>query len=318
MTTDGPLEGGTPQVAEDNAAVPEDLLSGPDEIGTSAAAGGVTPVLPGGTPVAVAGTPPVTSGPVTSGLVTSGDIFLSTEKGTPRTSSRSRSKPASVVRRIRTVIAYVLLLAVLGAAGIAALALVRGTWMVTPVLSGSMRPGLAVGGVVISQLVPVDSLAVRDVIVFREPNDPSREIVHRIVRLRKGDAGQLLINTQGDANTVRDPWTLTIRGNYAYKVRWSIPLLGYVAVAFQNHRGIALLVAGFVLLGIAASTVFSPRRRERRHRRRGNRRKRPAHVVAAPRHARSPFDDGTETPLIRDSPRPHDVPVQSTGSSQPW
>ncbi len=196
------------------------------------------------------------------------------EDETAGTAARPDSKRRSVASRIWTVIASVLVVVILAAAAFAAVALSRGTWMVTPVLSGSMRPGLAVGGVVISELVPVDSLAVRDVIVFRRPDDPSVEMVHRIVRIRKGSAGKLLINTQGDANTVRDPWTLTIQGNQAYRVRWSVPLLGYVAVAFQNHRGIALLVAGVVLLVIAASMLFSPRRREGRHRRhRRNRRK---------------------------------------------
>lgn len=182
-------------------------------------------------------------------------------------SARPDSKRPTVAKRLSTLVASILVLAILTAAGFAAFALVRGTWMVTPVLSGSMRPGLAVGGVVISERVPVNHLAVRDVIVFRQPNNPSKQVVHRIIRIAQGNSGQLLINTQGDANTVRDPWTLTIRGDYAYQVRWSVPLLGYIAIAFQNHRGIALLVSGFVLIVIAFTTVFSSRRR-RRHRRR--------------------------------------------------
>ena len=151
-------------------------------------------------------------------------------------------------------------LAILGAAGVGAWALEQGTWAVNPVLSGSMRPGFTVGGVVISQRVPVSELAVRDVIVFRNPNKPSEEMVHRIVQMTKGTDGQLLIKTQGDANPVRDPWTLTIRGTSVYKVRWSLPLLGYVAVAYQNHRGIASLVAGFVLILVALSIVIRQRR----------------------------------------------------------
>ena len=85
------------------------------------------------------------------------------------------------------------------AAGVVAFALVQDTWMVSPILSGSMRPGLAVGGVVISQRVRVDSLAVRDVIVFSGPYKPSEQIVHRIVHIAKGKSGQLLFSTQGDA-----------------------------------------------------------------------------------------------------------------------
>jgi signal peptidase I len=151
-----------------------------------------------------------------------------------------------------------------GGSGVARLALVRGTWMVTPILSGSMRPGLAVGGVAISERVPVHSLAVREVIVFQRPDKPSEQVVHRIVQLAVGSSGQVVINTQGDANTVRDPWTLTIRGDTAYRVRWSVPLIGYVAIAFQNHRGFSLLGAGIVLIVIAVTMVTGSRRRSDR------------------------------------------------------
>lgn len=137
--------------------------------------------------------------------------------------------------------------------------------MVTPVLSGSMRPGFAVGGVVISERVPLKDLAVRDVIVFQRPNDPSVEMVHRIVAMTTNSSGQLAIKTRGDANTVRDPWTLVPHGSSAYRVRWSVPLIGYVAIAFQNHRGIALAVTGLVLLLLALATAFGARgRRQRR------------------------------------------------------
>ena len=131
--------------------------------------------------------------------------------------------------------------------------------MVTPILSGSMRPGLPVAGVAISQRVPVSSLADREVIVFRSPVNPSEQVVHRIVKLGHTESGQVLINTQGDANMARDPWTLTIQGHSAYRVRWSVPLVGYVAIAFQNNRELVLIGVGAVLVGIAVSVVFKER-----------------------------------------------------------
>jgi signal peptidase len=182
----------------------------------------------------------------------------------PKRSHRRKSTLSSKLRALglwtKKGLAMAFVLAILGTAGIGAWSLAQGSWAVNPVLSGSMRPGFTVGGVVISQRIPVSQLAVRDVIVFHNPNKPSEEMVHRIVQMTKGSDGQLLIKTQGDANPVRDPWTLTIRGNSVYKVRWSLPLLGYVAVAYQNHRGIALLVAGFVLILVALSTVIRQRR----------------------------------------------------------
>lgn len=183
-----------------------------------------------------------------------------TSKNRPRHKAASGKKLRALVRGTKRTVAMVLVLAIIGAAGIGVWALVQGTWAVNPVLSGSMRPGFTVGGVVISQRVPVSELAVRDVIVFHNPNKPSEEMVHRIVQMTKGSDGQLLIKTQGDANPVRDPWTLTVRGNSVYKVRWSLPLIGYAAVAFQNHRGVALLVAGFLLILVALSIVIRQRR----------------------------------------------------------
>jgi signal peptidase I len=306
MTTDGPLEDDTPPVAEDSAGVPDMPLD--VDANTPAVAEDGLPVLQEGTPVAEADTPPVTGDgtppvveegtpPVEDGIPPVAEegtasvevgTFSAAEEGaapvveedtppaaedvTPRSSARPGLSFATWAKRLRAFVAYVLLLAVLGAVGICAFALVQGTWVVTPILSGSMRPGLAVGGAVISQRVPVDSLRVRDVIVFSDPFKPSEQIVHRIVRITKNKSGQLQFNTQGDANTVRDPWTLTIKGDYIYRVRWSVPILGYVANSYQNHRGDYLLGAGIVLILIAVTTVLETRpSRRRRHARQATR-----------------------------------------------
>ena len=237
-----PTEEGTPPVAEDGTP--------PVEEGTARIAEDGTPpvVEKDGTPPVEEGTPPVV------------------EDATPKASAHPGLNFATWARRLRTFVAYVLLLAVLVGAGICAFALVQGTWVVTPVLSGSMRPGLAVGGAAISQRVAVDSLAVREVIIFNDPYKPSEQIVHRIVRITKNKSGQLQFNTQGDANNVRDPWTLMIKGDYIYRVRWSVPLLGYVANSYQRHRGYYLLGAGIVLILIAVTTILETRPGRRRRR----------------------------------------------------
>jgi signal peptidase I len=259
MTTDNPLEDGAPPVAEDSSGAPDVPLV--VDASTPAVAEDGLPVLQEGAPVAADGTPPVAGS----------DISLAAEDVTPRSSAHAGLNFATVARWLRTFVAYVLLLAVLVAAGICAFALVQGTWEVTPVLSGSMRPGFSVGGAVISQRVPVDSLHVRDVIIFNDPLKPSEQIVHRIVRITKNKSGQLQFNTQGDANNVRDPWTITIRGNEVYRVRWSVPLIGYVANSYQRHRGDYLLGAGIVLILIALTTILETRPgRRRRHARRAS------------------------------------------------
>src|ERR1019366_1101231 len=100
------------------------------------------------------------------------------------------SKTSAVAKWPRRIFATVLVLAVLAAAGVASIALIQGTWQVNPVLTGSMRPGLSVGGVVISERIPVDKLVLRDVMVFASPDDPANLIVHRIVSLSNNKSGQ--------------------------------------------------------------------------------------------------------------------------------
>jgi len=167
---------------------------------------------------------------------------------------------ASTTMSLRRLISIALTIVVLGAIGIGVFGLISGSWMVNPVLSGSMRPGLAVGGVVVSERTPVYQLALRDVIVFRDPNNPSIEYVHRIVKITRLGSGGLLLNTQGDANSVQDPWTLTIKGSYVYRVRWSLPLIGYLAIAYANDRGLAMLGAGLVLIALAVTSITRRRR----------------------------------------------------------
>ena len=244
MTTDGPPENRRPPLAEDGPAVHPD---GPSSLTASGAPSPTVDVF------------------LRSDSVPRTVARSRSEKARRRSATRPRRKPVSVLRRIRTVVAYILLLAVLGAAGIAAVGLVEGNWMITPVLSGSMRPGLSVGGVVVSERVPVASLHVRDVIIFRDPYKISEQIVHRIVKILKAPGGRLLFDTQGDANNVRDPWTLSIVGTTIYRARWAVPLVGYLAIAYQDHRGFFLLGAGIVLVLIALSVLFEERQRRGRH-----------------------------------------------------
>lgn len=161
---------------------------------------------------------------------------------------------ASAVAKSRKVLGSIVLIVLLAVAGLSASALFSGRWMASPVLSGSMRPGFAVGGLVIGQQVPLKSLSVRDVIVFKNP-DNGEQMVHRIISLEASGPGAIKVKTQGDANADPDPWTVTISQPSVYRIRWSVPLVGYLVVAFQNHRGYVLLGAGVVLLILGATTL---------------------------------------------------------------
>lgn len=105
------------------------------------------------------------------------------------------------------------------------------------VLSGSMRPTVSPGDLVIVQGVPVDSVREGDVIVFAPP-DGSRPVLHRVAS-REGD----VLTTKGDANSVVDPWRIRLAGTTGYRLVFVVPLLGWLT----QLRGVALIAAGLIV-----------------------------------------------------------------------
>ncbi len=176
---------------------------------------------------------------------------------TPSHVNASRLGPVAVaVRRGLVACATV---ALLGGASFVVYALLSGNWMITPVLSGSMRPGFPVGGVVVAERAPTSALAVGDVIIFQDPYRPADQVVHRIIQLTPGPDGQPVLRTKGDANSAEDPWTFNLKGKTVYVAQFTLPLLGYAAVS--TNRGIDLMVGGLILLLLALSSVISRGRR---------------------------------------------------------
>ena len=108
---------------------------------------------------------------------------------------------------------------------------------VQTVLSGSMRPALSPGDLAITQGVPMGSLRVGDVIVFTPPTE-TQQVIHRIAS-RDGD----VITTKGDANSVADPWHVTLQGTTGYRLVFVVPYLGWLT----ELRSAALIAAGLIV-----------------------------------------------------------------------
>ena len=93
------------------------------------------------------------------------------------------------------------------------------------VMSGSMRPGIQPGGLVILHRVSADTLRVGDVIAYLPPNSSS-PIMHRIVSLSATD-GSVVVQTQGDANNTLDPGPVRLDAT-AYRMAAYVPFLGWL------------------------------------------------------------------------------------------
>jgi len=100
----------------------------------------------------------------------------------------------------------------------------------TTVISGSMRPTLDVGDVVIIAKVSADTVKPGDIIQFREAEGVTT--VHRVVEVREIEGKRVFI-TQGDANRAPDPDPV-LTDNVVGKVIFNIPKVGWAAIAVKE------------------------------------------------------------------------------------
>lgn len=100
----------------------------------------------------------------------------------------------------------------------------------TTVISGSMRPALDVGDVVIIAKVSADTIKPGDIIQFREVGGVTT--VHRVVEIREIEGKKVFI-TQGDANSEPDD-NPVIPENVVGKAVFDIPKIGWAAIAVKE------------------------------------------------------------------------------------
>ncbi|TML42654.1 MAG: signal peptidase I [Actinobacteria bacterium] len=155
--------------------------------------------------------------------------------------------------------------AVLAAAAVLALVAageLLGTWHVEPILTGSMRPGIQPGDVVLISPEPVAAVRMGQIVAIHPPGTAAETVVHRVVEVDR-QSGSTAIRTKGDANNVGDAWTARLHGKSAFRVRAVIPRVGYLAVAAHSRFGqlavVGVLVGAGLWMGAAA---LWPRRPE--------------------------------------------------------
>ena len=117
------------------------------------------------------------------------------------------------------------------------------------VLSGSMEPQLHVGDVVVVDQVPPLDVRVGDIVTFRDPEDASRLITHR-VREIDVTGSQVAFVTKGDANTTVEHWKINSDGTIG-RVRYHVWRLGYLMFWIRSPLGrLGMVVVPALLLGV--------------------------------------------------------------------
>ena len=127
------------------------------------------------------------------------------------------------------------------------------------IMSGSMRPALGVGDVVVTKPIVARDARPGDVITFKDPQHRNRMLTHRVTALHvAGD--QVLIATKGDANNRAERWSTAADGRIG-RVVYHLPLIGYGLVwTHGRYARLLLVVIPALLLGIIElRRVWRPR-----------------------------------------------------------
>jgi signal peptidase len=131
-------------------------------------------------------------------------------------------------------------------------------------MTGSMRPTLPPGTLVVVRPTPPTQIGVGDVITYQLRSGDPTVVTHRVVRQGINTRHQTLLRTKGDANDTDDAgWVqpAQVKGTVWY----SVPYLGYPAqlLTGREHRLLGYLAAA-ALLGYAAYMFGSAIRDRRR------------------------------------------------------
>ncbi|MEP9363461.1 signal peptidase I [Nocardioides sp. CN2-186] len=135
------------------------------------------------------------------------------------------------------------------------------------VLTGSMRPAMPPGTLVVVRPVDPADIKVGSVVTFQpRPDDPS-VVTHRIVAQGFDAAGLPVYQTKGDANDAVDP--AAIHAGQILGQRWYfVPYIGYLTDLLTGHQRMTgvLVVAGGLILYALVMLLGALRDRMRRPR----------------------------------------------------
>lgn len=122
------------------------------------------------------------------------------------------------------------------------------------VVSGSMRPVLPVGSLVIIRRLPSDAYRPGDIVTFAMPGH-AMLATHRIMAVYRVDGPLVVMRTKGDANEAPDPFVTDIRAVRG-RVELQVPLVGYLVQAEQAPIGFLGVACLTFILFVAAELHF--------------------------------------------------------------
>lgn len=114
------------------------------------------------------------------------------------------------------------------------------------VLSGSMKPNILIGDLIIVKEVDANTLQKDDIIAYRDDKD--LVTTHRIINVIKTDE-DICFETKGDSNNVKDSALVCskdIEGKYIHR----IARLGNLILFVQQPLGFGIMMITILLIGV--------------------------------------------------------------------
>lgn len=137
------------------------------------------------------------------------------------------------------------------------------------VTTGSMRPDMPPGTLVVVKPAAFDELGIGDIVTYQLESGRPAVATHRVVAIGVNGAGERVLQTQGDDNPQPDAgWVreVQVRGEAWY----SVPYLGHLNNLLTNSQrqwavyGVAVALLGYAL-AMWAGAVRDTRRQKGEH-----------------------------------------------------
>lgn len=123
------------------------------------------------------------------------------------------------------------------------------------VLSGSMKPNILIGDLIIVKEVDANTLQKDDIIAYRDDKD--LVTTHRIINVIKTDE-DICFETKGDSNNVKDSALVCsndIEGKYIHR----IAKLGNLILFVQQPLGFGIMMITILLIGVIIFMISNRR-----------------------------------------------------------
>lgn len=113
-------------------------------------------------------------------------------------------------------------------------------WRPYTVLTGSMRPVIQPGDVVMDRPQRASGLHVGDVVTFKDPSRKGRLVTHRIRSIAHGRE-VTIVETRGDANNTSERWQVASEDPVGVVV-YTLPWIGHISTMVRTPLGIVVVV----------------------------------------------------------------------------